>query len=103
PVPPSSRVTPVVPGRVSRARRSSRTPELAHARARARLRKPGTPAAFRADPRKPRTPALAAHYPRAMRHRLCLAAAAAGLAAMLLAGCDGGDGPPKDEPSTPHP
>src|SRR5699024_10993245 len=46
---------------------------------------------------------LAAHYPRAMRHRLCLAAAVAGLAAMLLAGCDGGAGPPKDEPSTPHP
>ena len=45
----------------------------------------------------------APHYPRAMRHRLWPAVAAAALAAMLLAGCDGGDGPPPEEPSTLHP
>lgn len=38
-----------------------------------------------------------------MPHRLCLAAAAAGLAALLLTGCSGSDGPPTDEPTTLHP
>ena len=41
-----------------------------------------------------------------MRHRLCPAAAAAGLAVLLLTGCngsDGSDGPPPEEPSTVHP
>src|SRR5690625_133291 len=45
----------------------------------------------------------ARHYPRSMRHRLCPAAAAAGLAVLLLTGCNGSDGPPPEEPSTVHP
>src|SRR5699024_6528064 len=48
----------------------------------------------------------APHYPRSMRHRLRPAIAAAGLAVLLLTGCDGSDGSggaPSEEPSTVQP
>src|SRR5699024_11368986 len=49
---------------------------------------------------------LPIYYPRSMRHRLRPAIAAAGLAVLLLTGCDGSDGSggaPSEEPSTVQP